>query len=75
MGKIANKLKHYESANNYFKQVLAKYPDTYYAFRANYNLNKDDGFLPFLELTEKPVVFPYRKSLDNNLREKSVERM
>lgn len=66
MGKIANKLKHYESANSYFKQVLYKYPDSYYAFRAYYNLNKDDGFLPFLELTEKHVVFPYRKSLDNN---------
>ena len=67
MGKIAFKLKHYESANNYFKQVLAKYPDTYYAFRANYNLYKDDGMYPFSELTEKPVVFPYKKSLDNNL--------
>lgn len=67
MGKIAFKLKHYENANNYFKQVLTKYPDTYYAFRANYNLYKDDGFLPFLELADKPVVFPYKKSLDNNL--------
>ena len=67
MAKIASKLKHYESANNYFKQVLTKFPDSYYAFRANYNLYKDDGFLPFLELTEKPVVFPYTKSLDNNL--------
>lgn len=67
MGKIAYKLKHYESANNYYKQVLASYPDSYYAFRANYNLNKDDGMLPFLELNSKPVVFPYKKSLDNNL--------
>ena len=67
MGKIAYKLKHYESANNYYKQVLAKFPDSYYAFRATHNLYKDDGFLPFLELTEKPVVFPYRKSLDSNL--------
>ena len=67
MGKIAYKLKHYESANNYYKQVLASYPDSYYAFRANYNLNKDDGMLPFLELNEKPIVFPYKKSLDNNL--------
>ncbi len=67
MGKIAYKLKHYESANNYYKQVLASYPDSYYAFRANYNLNKDDGMFPFLELNEKPVVFPYKKSLDNNL--------
>ena len=67
MGRIAFKLKHYESANNYYKQVIYKYPDSYYAFRASNNLYKDDGFLPFLELTEKPVIFPYKKSLDNNL--------
>ena len=67
MGKIAFKLKHYESANSYYKQVLTKYPDTYYAFRANYNLYKDDGMFPFLELNYKPVVFPYKKSLDDNL--------
>ena len=67
MGKIAFTLKHYENANSYYKQVLTKYPDSYYAFRANYNLYKDDGMFPFLELTEKPVVFPYKKSLDNNL--------
>ena len=67
MGRIAFKLKHYESANNYYKQVIYKFPDSYYAFRASNNLYKDDGFLPFLELTQKPVVFPYKKSLDNNL--------
>ena len=67
MGKIAYKLKHYESANNYYKQVLYKFPDSYYALRASNNLYKDDGFLPFLEITEKPVVFPYKKSLDENL--------
>ena len=67
MGKIAFKLKHYESANNYYRKVVTDYPDTYYAYRANYNLYKDDGTLPFLELNEKPVVFPYKKSLDHNL--------
>ena len=67
MGKIAFKLKHYDSANDYYKQVVAKYPDSYYAFRANFNLYKDDGLFPFLELNPKPVVFPYKKSLDNNL--------
>lgn len=67
MGKIANKLKHYENANSYYKQVVAKYPDSYYAFRANYNLYKDDGAYPFFDLASKPVVFPYKKSLDNNL--------
>ena len=67
MGRIANKLKHYESANNYYKQVIAKYPDTYYAYRANYNLYKDDGALPFFDMNPKPVVFPYKKSLERNL--------
>ena len=67
MGKIAFKLKHYENANNYYRQVAAKFPDSYYAYRANYNLYKEDGLYPFLELNEKPVVFPYKKSLDNNL--------
>ena len=67
MGKIAFKLKHYENANNYYKQVLNSYPDTYYAYRANYNLHKEDGVLPFFSLNVKPVVFPYKKSLDNNL--------
>jgi soluble lytic murein transglycosylase len=67
MGRIAYKLKHYESANSYYKQTIAKYPDSYYAFRANYNLFKDDGALSFTALSPKPVVFPYKKSLDNNL--------
>ena len=67
MGKILAKQKHNESANNYYKQVVAKYPDSYYAYRANYNLNKDDGILPFTEITPIQVVFPYKKSLDNNL--------
>jgi len=67
MGKIAYKLKHYEKAKEYYKQVLSKHPDSYYAYRANYNLFKDDGILPFAEIQSKPVVFPYKKSLENNL--------
>ena len=67
MGRISFKLKHYESANSYYRQVISKYPDSYYAYRAHYNLYKDDGVLPFDEITVKPVVFPYKKSLYNNL--------
>ena len=67
MGKISHKLKYYERANSYFKQVISKYPDTYYAYRANFNLYKADGATPFNELTPSSVVFPYKKSLDNNL--------
>ena len=67
MGRIAYKLKHYESANNYYKQTIVKFPDSYYAYRANCNLYKDDGAFPFSDLLQKPVVFPYKKSLENNL--------
>ena len=67
MGRISNKLKHYENANTYYKKVIANYPDSYYAFRANYNLYKDEGVMPFVDLSPKTVVFPYKKSLDNNL--------
>ncbi|MCQ2753725.1 MAG: transglycosylase SLT domain-containing protein [bacterium] len=67
MGKISYKLKHYENANSYYKQVVQKYPDSYYAYRANCNLYKDDGAFPFLNMTPKLVVFPYKKSMENNL--------
>lgn len=67
MGKIAYKLKHYESANAYYKKTIESFPDSYYAFRANYNLYKSDGILPFENLVSKPVVFPYKKSMENNL--------
>ena len=67
MAKIALKLKHYDTANTYFKQVISKYPDSYYAFRANANIHRDSGFLPFLQILPRPVIFPYKKSLDNNL--------
>ncbi len=67
MGKISTKLKHYETANFYYKKTIAEYPDSYYAFRANYHLYKNDGMYPFENLTQKPVVFPYKKSIENNL--------
>jgi len=67
MGKIAHKLKHYESADSYYKKTIEEFPDSYYAFRANYNLYKADGILPFENLTPKPIVFPYKKSIENNL--------
>ncbi len=67
MGKISNKLKHYESANEYYKKTIADYPDSYYAFRANYNLYKADGMFPFESLVNKTVAFPYKKSMENNL--------
>ncbi|MCQ2740067.1 MAG: transglycosylase SLT domain-containing protein [bacterium] len=67
MGRISTKLKHYEMASQYYKQTINTYPDSYYAYRANYNLYKNDGILPFENITVKTVTFPYQKSMENNL--------
>ena len=67
MGKTAGKLKHYESSTNYYKRVISSYPDSYYAYRAYCNLHKNEGVTPFTSMSPKPVVFPYKKSMDNNL--------
>lgn len=66
MGRIAYKLKHYENANMYYKKVITNYPDSYYAYRAHYCLYKDDGSFPFSTIIKKPVVFPYKHSLDED---------
>ena len=67
MGRISGKLKHYDTANEYYKKTIEIYPDTYYAYRANCQLYKADGILPYWSLNNKKIVFPYKKSMDNNL--------
>lgn len=39
LGKLSLIEKNYSSANSYFKEVITKYPNSYYAFRANSKLN------------------------------------
>ena len=59
MGKIAFKLKHYENADNYFKQVIKKYPDNYYAFRSYMRLNHSKSPVISTTIHQKPIDFPY----------------
>lgn len=69
MGKMSEKTKHREAAQAYFKHTLAKFPDSYYSYRAYLSLNKGNDIEMFDEdsLVEAPVVFPYKKSLEKNL--------
>jgi len=67
MAKVENVLKKYDMENACYKGVLAKYPDTYYAYRAYLKLNKDNNKNIDSNLKVKPVVFPYKKSGENNL--------
>ena len=67
MAKVENALKKHDMENACYKGVLAKYPDTYYAYRAYLKLNKNNTKGIDSNLKVKPVVFPYKKSGENNL--------
>ena len=67
MGKMSVKTKHHEAANAYFKHTIAKYPDSYYAYRAYLSLNTDIELFDEANLNAVKIVFPYKKSMEKNL--------
>lgn len=67
MGKMSDKTKHHEEANAYFKHTLAKYPDSYYAYRAYLSMNRDIELFDETNLDAVKIVFPYKKSMEKNL--------
>lgn len=68
LGKISN----YEEASNYFKSLINKYPDNYYAYRAYLKLSRMQGPLITSYINPQPVVYPY-KYTKNNIIVKLVE--
>lgn len=61
LAKTAERSKKYEEAISYYKNLLATYPDDYYAYRAFLNLNRFRRFnINNLEI--KPIEFPYKNS-------------
>lgn len=58
LGKLSLIEKNYSNANSYFKDVITKYPNSYYAFRANSKLNnRNDVKLRrnYKQLSEKVI--------------------
>lgn len=72
MGKIAERTNHRDEFVNYYRGVISKYPDTYYAYRAYLRLNNLSGPIISSYIHEKPVVYPYEKQ-DSNLNLKLSE--
>ena len=74
LGKIAERTKNYEESRGYYKSLLSKFPDDYYAYHAFLNLNKFKH--PVMDLTDlegKEVLFPYKKNSENDLIMKLAE--
>lgn len=72
LGKIAEKENNFTEYNNYYKGVITKFPDSYYAYRAYLRLNHLAGPLITSYIKPKPVVYPYKYSR-GNLAVKLVE--
>lgn len=67
MAKIYEKRHMTDMAKSYYKGVLSKYPDSYYAMRANSKLHNGQKMLENRELTVKPIVFPIKNKSEANL--------
>ncbi len=61
LGKIAQRQNDYKSYSYYYQLVIAKYPDSYYAYRAYLNLHHIDAPLLPKHIKELPVEFPYKQ--------------
>jgi len=61
LAKIAERTRRPDEAKMYYRTLLRRLPDDYYAYHAFLNLNR---FRPFeiSRLTQKPVEFPYKSS-------------
>lgn len=65
MGKINEKTSNYEEYTNYYKSVISKYPDNYYAYRAYLKLSRMQGPIITNYINPQPVVYPYKYTRNN----------
>ena len=72
LGKIYEKTGSYGEYSYYYKKVIEKYPDSYYAYRAYLRLKGMSGPLITSYIEPQPVEYPY-KYTNNNIIVKLVE--
>ena len=66
MGKLYEKINDYRKYNTYYTNVISKYPDSYYAYRAYLHLNRYQNS-PIITnyITPQPVTYPYKYTRKN----------
>ena len=72
IGKIYERKNNKIFANNYYKSVIAQYPDSYYSYRAFAKLNKDKDLFIDTNIKNKPVVFPCENKNERNMASKLI---
>ncbi len=61
LAKTAERNKNYEKSRNYYRNLIKRYPDDYYAYQSFINLNRF-RHIRSINLNIKPVEFPYNNS-------------
>ena len=59
MGRLSERAKSYRDYMSYYRSVISKYPDSYYAYRAYLHMNHNHGPLITSYIKERPIEFPY----------------
>lgn len=74
LAKLSEKMKNYEGARGYYKSLISRFPDDYYAYHAFLNLHRQSP--PVIDTTDlegKEVLFPYKRNADTDLIIKLTE--
>lgn len=61
LAKTGERTKNYDEARSYYRTILRKYPDSYYAYHAFLNINRY-RYYELTDIQSHPVEFPYKKS-------------
>ena len=73
MGKISQKSFDNVNSESYFKGVISRYPDSYYAYRSYLALKKSNAALLNAKISIKPVEYPYEFKSNKDVLAKLVK--
>ncbi|MCM1265543.1 MAG: tetratricopeptide repeat protein [Candidatus Gastranaerophilales bacterium] len=73
LGKVYERKKNPPLAKSYYKRVMAKFPDSYYSYRAYCKLHKDKELFIDTNVKTKPILFPCSDKQEQNMANKLIE--
>lgn len=62
MGRLSESVRSYRDYISFYRSVITKYPDNYYAYRAYLHLNHSRGPLLTSFIQDEPIEFPYERN-------------
>lgn len=72
-GKMEQQYNNTEAMAVYFQDIINRYPDSYYAYRAYWLLKGVQSATIQTDLNYKPVVYPYKRPADKDILQKLMQ--